>query len=353
MKNCPKCRRQCDDTQCETCNIVFADYERQKQEQTGQIYRLISAGELEKAKELAQRLSNEFPDSKGEFILLISNITRDLNIVGKYRQAQELFSKGEYSEAVLLLRNIRAFDPGLSEKVIALRRRAERHIGSSGKFEQAAALFEQKQYAAARTLLQQISSDDKQKKAADEYLAKIAGLKSSRLREIADCLDRSLFLAAGEKLEALNGIFPEVRKEQAPLFVLLARRKEISGRLTAAAHKAKAEKRWLEAKALYAFLLWQDQELRPSLQPCLEEIGRRTAVSLADCEEEDLAALAELGIIVDEQGIPRPLPPEPDQRAAAGTLANIAPVLASVAPLADWPSLPVNIDGQEVADFTA
>ncbi len=353
MKSCPKCRRQCDDTQCTTCNIVFAEYERQKREQTGHIYRLISAGELEKAKELAQSLSNEFPDSKGDFILLISNINRDLNIVGKYRQAQELFSKGDYSEAVLLLRNLKAFDPGLSEKVITLRRRAERHIGSSGKFEQAAALFEQKQYAAARTLLQQISSDDKQRKAADEYLAKIAGLKSSRLREIADCLDRSLFLAVREKLEALTGIFPEVREEQAPLFALLARRKEISGRLTAAAHKAKAEKRWLEAKALYAFLIWQDQELRPSLQPCLEEIGRRTAVSLADCEPEDLAALAGLGIVVDEQGIPRPLPPEPDQNAAAGTLANIAPVLASVPPLADWSSLPVNIDGQEVADFTA
>ncbi|MGR0480805.1 MAG: hypothetical protein ACTFAL_05210 [Candidatus Electronema sp. V4] len=353
MKICPKCKQKADDGQCGACKIFFADYERQKQEQTGQIYRLISAGELEQAKELAQRLSNEFPDSKGEFILLISNINRDLNIVGKYRQAQELFSKGDYSETVLLLRNIRAFDPGLSEKVIALRRRAERHIGNSSKFEQAAALFEQKQYAAARTLLQQISSDDKQKKAADGYLAKIEGLKSSRLREIADCLDRSLFLAVREKLEALISLFPEVREEQAPLFALLAKRKDISGRLTAAAHKAKAEKRYLEAKVLYAFLLWQDQELRPSLQPYLEEIGRRTAVSLADCEEEDLAALAELGIIVDELGIPRPLPPEPEDNAAAGTLANIAPVLASPPPQADFSSGPMNIDGEEVADFTA
>lgn len=352
MKVCPKCRRQCDDARCETCNIVFADYELRKREQTGQIYRLISAGELEKAKELAQSLSNEFPDSKGDFILLISNINRDLNIAGKYRQAQELFSKGDYSEAVLLLRNIKPFDPGLSEKVIALRRKAERHIGSSSKFEQAAALFEQKQYAAARTLLQQISSDDKQKQAADDYLAKIAAMKDGRLREIADCLDRSLFLAVREKLEALISLFPEVREEQAPLFTLLAKRKEISGRLTAAAHKAKAEKRWLEAKTLYAFLLWQDQELRPSLQPYLEEIGRRTAVSLADCEEEELAALAGLGIIVDELGIPRPLPPEPDDHAAAGTLANIAPVLASPPPQADFSSAPVNIDGQEVADFT-
>uniref|UniRef100_UPI0040572C74 hypothetical protein n=1 Tax=Candidatus Electronema sp. TaxID=2698783 RepID=UPI0040572C74 len=349
MKNCPKCRRQSDDGQCAACKLVFADYERRKQEQTGQVYRLISAGELEQAKEMAQSLSNEFPESRGDFILLISNINRDLNIAGKYRQAQELFRKGDYSEAVLLLRNIRAFDPGLSEKVITLRRRAERHIGNSSKFEQAAALLEQKQYAAARTLFQQISSDDKQKKEADRHLAKIEELKGSRLREIADCLDRSLFLAAGEKLEALISLFPEVREEQAPLFALLAKRQKISGRLTAAAHKAKAEKRYVEAKALYAFLLWQDQELRPVLLPYLEEIGRRTEVSLADCMQDELAALAGLGIIVDEHGIPRILPPESGKAAA---LANIAPVLASPPPQADFPSQPVNIDGQEVADFT-
>ncbi len=353
MKICPKCKQKVEGGQCDACKLVFADYELRKREQTGQVYKLISAGELEKAKELAQSLSNEFPDSKGDFILLISNINRDLNIAGKYRQAQELFSKGSYNETVSLLRNLKAFDPGLSEKIITLRRRTERHIGNSGKFEQAAALFEQKQYAAARTLLQQISSDDKQKQAADSYLAKIEALKSSRLREIADCLDRSLFLAMREKLEALISLFPEVREEQAPLFTMLAKRKEISGRLAEAAHKAKVEKRWLEAKVLYAFLLWQDQELRPSLQPYMEEIGRRTAVSLADCEPEELTALAGLGIIVDEQGIPRPLPPEPEDNAAAGTLANIAPVLASPPPLADFPSAPVNIDGQEVADFTA
>ena len=124
-------------------------------------------------------------------------------------------------------------------------------------------------------------------------------------------------------------------------------------RLTVAAHQAKAEKRYLEAKVLYAYLLWQDQELRPSLQPYLEEIGRRTAVSLADSEPEELAALAGLGIIVDEQGFPRPLPPESEHHAATGTLAEIAPVLASPPPQADFSSGPMNVDGEEVADFTA
>ncbi|MCW5200713.1 hypothetical protein VU07_02715, partial [Desulfobulbus sp. F4] len=137
MKVCPKCKRQSNDQQCDVCKIVFAEYEQRKRDQTGQVYKLISASELEKAKELAQRLSNEFPDSKGDFILLISNINRDLNIAGKYRQAQELLNKGEHGEALLILRNLKAFDPGLAEKVITLRRRAERQIGNSSKFEQA------------------------------------------------------------------------------------------------------------------------------------------------------------------------------------------------------------------------
>jgi hypothetical protein len=351
MKVCPKCKRRSNDEQCDACKIVFAEYEQQKQEQTSQVYKLISAGELEKAKELAQALSNEFPDSKGDFILLISNINRDLNIAGKYRQAQELFSKGEYSETILLLRNIKAFDPGLSEKVIALRRRAERYIGNSSKIEQAVALFEQKQYGAARTLFQQLSSDNKQKNEVVNYLSKIDAIKNGRLREIADCLDRSLFIAVRDKLEGLMSLFPEAEQEQAPLFALLAKRKEISTKLIAAAHKAKEEKRYVEAKVLYSFLIWQDQELSPALLPYLEEIKSRAVVSLADCAEDELAALAELGIVVDEQGIPRPVPLEKESVLAGEQLANIAPVLTSPASSVDFASISVNIDGEEVADF--
>jgi tetratricopeptide (TPR) repeat protein len=351
MKVCPKCRQKTEGDQCGPCKLVFADYERQKLEQTGQVYRLISAGELEQAKELAQRLSNEFPDSKGDFILLISNINRDLSIAGKYRQAQELFSKGDYSEAVLLLRNIKAFDPGLSEKIITLRRKAERHIGSSSKFEQAAALFEQKQYAAARTLLQQISSDDRQKQAADSCLAKIEEIKRGRIQEALDCLADSFYLAAQEKLTALRGEFPETAQELAPLFTLLAKRKEISAQIAAAARKAKAEKRHLEAKALYAFLLWQDQELRPALLPHLEEIGGGAVISLADCPSEDAADWADLGLQVTAEGFLKPSASAGGKEHAEAE--GIAPVLISLPPHPDAPSLPVHIDGQEVADFTA
>uniref|UniRef100_UPI004055AB5B hypothetical protein n=1 Tax=Candidatus Electronema sp. TaxID=2698783 RepID=UPI004055AB5B len=348
MKICPKCKQKTDGGQCSACKLVFAEYEQKKQEQTGQVYRLISAGELEKAKELAQRLSNEFPDSKGDFILLISNINRDLSIADKYRQAQALFSKGEYSETILLLRNIKAFDPGLSEKIITLRRRAERHIGNSSKLEQAAALLEQHQHAAARTLFQQISGDERHKEEAAAALAKIEEVKRSRIQEVRDCFGSSLYFAAQEKLKALISEFPETEQELAPLFALLAKRKEISGRLTAAAHKAKAEKRWLEAKVLYAFLLWQDQELTSALQPHLEEIDRRTVISLADCPPEDVAAWAELGLQVTAAGLLK----SAGQEERPETV-KIAPVLISLPPQPDAPSLPVHIDGEEVADFAA
>jgi tetratricopeptide (TPR) repeat protein len=348
MKICPKCKRQSNDERCDACQLVFADYERLKQEQTGQIYRLISASELEKAKELAQRLANEFPDSKGDFILLISNINRDLSIADKYRQAQALFGKGDYSEAVLLLRNIKAFDPGLSEKIITLRRKAERHIGNSSKLEEAAALLEQKQYAAARKLFQQISGDERHKDEAAKALAKIEEVKRSRIQEVRDCFGSSLHLAAQEKLKTLHSEFPETEQELAPLFTLSVKRKEISGRLTAAAHKAKAEKRYLEAKVLYAFLLWQDQELTSTLLPHLEEIDRRTVISLADCLPEDVAAWAELGLQVTAAGLLK----SAGQEECSETV-KIAPVLMSLPPQPDSPSLPVHIDGEEVADFTA
>ena len=350
MKLCPKCRRQCDDTGCGACSIVFAEYEQQKREQTSHVYRLISTGELEQAKELAQRLSNDFPDSKGDFILLISNINRDLSIAGKYRQAQELFSKGEYSEAVLLLRNIKAFDPGLAEKIITLRRRAERHLSNRSKLEQAASLLEQKQHAAARALFQQLSSDERHKEEAGKALAKIEAVKRSRIQELRDCLISGHGLAAQEKLKALHSEFPETEQELAPLLSLLAKRKEISARLTAAAHKAKAEKRYIEAKVLYAFLLWQDQELKPTLLPHLEEIDSRTVISLADCPPEDIAAWEALGLQVTAEGLLKPAAANQKGRYEA---ADIAPVLISLPPQPDAPSLPVHIDGEEVADFSA
>ena len=104
MKICPKCRRQTDSDRCDSCSIIFAEYEQNKTAQTAMVYKLISAGDLEKAKVLAHELAEKFPDSRSDFILLTSNINRDISIAEKYRQAKELYHQGDYREACLLLR---------------------------------------------------------------------------------------------------------------------------------------------------------------------------------------------------------------------------------------------------------
>jgi len=348
MKLCPKCKRRTGDERCDNCQLVFAEYEQRKQEETAQVYKLISSGELEQAKDLAQTLSNEFPDSKGDFILLISNINRDLNIAGKYRQAKEQFDQGAYENAVLLLRNLKAFDPGLSEKLISLRRRAQRRTADSGKFEQAAKLFEQEDYDAARKLLRQLTGG-KQQKDAEELLAKIDAVKKGLLRGVVDSAGSNFFNAARERLEALIRQFPEVKQEQAALLALLDKRRKISEKLVAAAAKAKQEKRYLEAKVLYSFLICQDPDLRPSLLPKLEEIGNQPAISLADGAPEELTALAELGIMTNNQGLLQVQFQEAGRNSEQAV--GIAPVLAVFPAPADQPSQPVDINGEEVADF--
>jgi tetratricopeptide (TPR) repeat protein len=345
MKICPKCKRRTGDERCDNCQLVFAEYEQKKQEETAQVYKLISSGELEQAKDLARNLSNEFPDSRSDFILLISNINRDLNIAGKYRQAKELLDQGEHENAAMLLRNLKAFDPGLSEKVLTLRRRAQRRTDDSSKFEQAEELFAKQDYDAARKLLRQLRGG-KQQEDAEELLAKIDAVKEGLLREAVDSVGSNFFNAAREHLEVLIRQFPEVKQEQAALLALLDKRRKISEKLAAAAAKAKQEKRYLEAKVLYSFLICQDPDLRPSLLPQLEEIGPQPAVSLADGAAKELDALADLGLAANNQGLLHVLVKE-----TSGQTVSIAPVLAVFPSPADQPSQSVNIDGEEVADF--
>ncbi len=347
MKICPKCKRRTGDEQCDTCEIVFAEYEQRKQEQTAQVYKLISSGELEQAKTLAQKLSDEFPDSKGDFILLISNINRDLNIAGKYLQAQELFKQGEHESVALLLRNLKAFDPGLSDKVISLRRRAQQRSDDDSKLEQASKLFAHQDYDAARKLLLPLKGG-KYQRTADELLSRIEEIKGALLREVVDSVGSNFFNAARERLEILTKQFPEVQQEQAALFALLEKRRKISEKLAEAAAKAKQEKRYLEAKVLYSFLICQDPDLRPSLLASLEEMGAQPAVSLADGAQQELTVLAELGIMADNRGLLKLLPQE---ALNSEQLTSIAPVLAISASLTDYPSQPVDINGEEVADF--
>jgi hypothetical protein len=352
MKTCPKCKQKTEKEHCDACAIVFADYERDKRNQTGKVYQLISAGELEQAKTLAQNLSIEFPDSKGDFILLISNINRDLNITKKYQQAKDLLNQGQYDEATVLLRNIKAFDPGLEEKIITLRRRVERYKHSQDKLQEAVDHFEHKRYSQAKKLFLNIGE---QHPDAQKYLKKIDTILERRIQEIQEALTRHLFNTARDKATALVKLFPEISQEHPALFKLLDRRKEINERLIAAAHKAKEEKRHLEAKVLYFFLIWQNHELKPLLFPYIEEIGEKPVLTLADCSSSN--EFNSLGFLLNEEGFLQPLPkdgeavdkPEENEKPRQ----HIAPVATTPESLADTINEPVYIDGEELADFTS
>jgi hypothetical protein len=127
--NCPKCRHKVIAAEfCSSCGIHFRDYAEQKAGKLNEVSGLLGEGRYEEAREVAGRLPIEFPDSRNDFLLLLSNINRDISIVEKCRQARECCDRGEYARASFLLRNIKAFDKKLDEKVISLRRRVERHL---------------------------------------------------------------------------------------------------------------------------------------------------------------------------------------------------------------------------------
>ncbi|MCI5221346.1 MAG: hypothetical protein D3924_01345 [Candidatus Electrothrix sp. AR4] len=355
MTTCPRCRKKTEEDKCGTCNIVFAEYAREKMERTGQVYKLISASKLQDAKELAEKLSLEFPDSKGDFVLLISNINRDLNISKKYQNAQELFNQGDYNQTVLLLRNIKAFDPGLEEKVISLRRKAEQHSGYDSKFEQAVEHLKKEEHGAAWTLFQQLDSQKhKHKDAVRMYRDQLKGIKNDTLEDISDRLGNNLFDTAYDMLNKLTQIFPEVAQEQAGLFSLLEQKKETCEILIEVAHKARKEQRFLEAKALYRYLCWQNHELKPKLLPYIEEIGSQAIVSLADCQLSGSIDFEALGLLVNEEGFLKPILTERKLTSAdysGKRLPYIDAVHLTPEPLADPPKVPLDIDGEEVPDF--
>lgn len=355
MKACPKCRKKTESDRCDSCNIVFADYAQEKMEKTGQVYKLISAGKLQEAKELAEKLSLEFPDGRGDFALLISNINRDLNITGKYQHAKELFKQGDYTQTALLLRNIKAFDPGLEEKVISLRRKAERHKEYADKFEQAVELFDKKQYGAAKTLFLEVQGHQRQGEIED-YLSRLDGVRGELIDEVVAFLSENNFNVAQEKFNEVLAVFPDAEREHAEIAGVLTQKNKINARLLAAAHKAREEGRFIEAKVIYSFLGWQSRELQAQLLPYVDEIGSKAVISLADCAQADIINVTDLGIQVRKDGFLDAVSAT-RQGAAQHTgtgahLIKIDPVHITPEPLADMPCEPVHIDGQEIADFT-
>lgn len=203
------------------------------------MYQLISAGELLKAKELAEKLSSEFPDSRTDFILLISNINRDLNIAEKYRQAKEFFDKGEHKQTALLLRNIKAFDPGLEEKVIALRQKAKQEGEYSGRFQKAVDLYEKRWYGEARIAFLKLQKHHPDDENITNYIQKIDRIKKSLLDEVIEILGENSFQLAQERFSKLVAIFPDAEEEYAAITKTLNHKKEINSQILDAASCAK------------------------------------------------------------------------------------------------------------------
>ena len=355
MEKCPRCRQKSDSEQCSSCHLVFADYEQEKMKRTGEVYQLISAGELLKAKELAEKLSSEFPDSKIDFILLISNINRDINIAEKYKQAQELFEQGEHEQAALLLRNIKAFDPGLEEKVIALRRKAKQEGEYSGRFQKAADLYEKRWYGKARSAFLKLLKNHPDDEKLTNYIQKIDRIKKSLLDEVIESLGENSFQLAQERFSKLVAIFPDAEEEYAAITKTLNHKKEINSQILDAAEVARKKGRLLEAKVLYTFLYLQNHELHPQLRPYIREIGDNALVSLAECAQYNLLDLNETGLEVKEDGLLERVITErqiTDKRYAGEGYAPLTPVDICTEPLTDSLYELVNIDGLEIVDFS-
>ena len=182
-KNCPKCNKKNEDVAvCQRCGINFDEYETTKQEKFIEIRVLLSENKFQEAKELAEKLPTEFPDNRTDFLLLLSNINRDISIVEKYKHAKKSYDDGDFTQTSLLLRNIKAFDQNLNEKVISLRRKVERYLQNEVNFTKAVELFFSGKYAEAKMLFNQIHGFGKQDEVA-EYLEKIGDIAKALLGE--------------------------------------------------------------------------------------------------------------------------------------------------------------------------
>ncbi|WPD23578.1 MAG: hypothetical protein SD837_03245 [Candidatus Electrothrix scaldis] len=355
MKTCPKCRQKTDAEQCPSCNLVFAAYEQEKMEKTGEVYQLISAGELLKAKKMAEALSSQFPESRTDFILLISNINRDLNIAKKYQQAQKLFDKGEHEQVGLILRNIKAFSPGLDEKIIALRQKAKQEGEYGGRFQKAVDLYEKRWYGEAKKAFLNLQKNHPDDEKLTNYLQKIERIKKSFLEEIIELLGENSFQLAQERFSKLIAIFPDAEEEYAAISKTLNHKKEINTQILEAAEVARKKGRLLEAKVLYTFLYLQNHELHPQLRPYIREIGDQALVNLAECAQYNLLDLNETGLQVKEDGLLERVITErqiTDKLYTGEKYVPLSPVDICTEPLADPLYELVNIDGLEITDFS-
>lgn len=361
-KICPKCNKKSEDTNvCQHCETNFDEYETAKQEKLIKVRVLLSENKYKEAKELAEKLPTEFPDNRTDFLLLLSNINRDISIVDKYEQAKKAYDEGSHEQATLLLRNIKAFDHNLNEKVISLRRKAQRYLQNADFFDKAVKAFDQGNYAEAKSLFKQVHGAEK-KEEITEYLAKIGDVANKMLEEAIEAVRNKQFDVAHEKFQTLQSTFPDMETEIEGYLTILNRRVEIKNDILAAAKKAKKEKRLLESKILFSYLGQQFPEFLPQIQPQVKEIGQDVVTSLADLKESAIVGISALGF--DEggegQGSYRPvadcrenvapdvITPDLDKNGQE----DIAPVVSNRENTVDSLSPPLEVAKEGVPDFS-
>lgn len=361
-KICPKCNKKSEDAAvCKRCGINFDEYETSKQEKFIQIRVLLSENKFQEAKELAEKLPTEFPDNRTDFLLLLSNINRDISIVEKYKQAKKSCDDGDFSHTALLLRNIKAFDHNLNDKVISLRRKVERYLQNEVNFTKAVELFLSGKHAESKMIFNQIHGFDKQDEVT-EYLEKIKDIAKAFLGEAIECIRTKQFDVGLEKFAALQSAFPDMEEEVDGYVAFLAKRIDIKNNIFNAAKLAKKEKRFLEAKVLYSFLGIQFPEFLSQVQPHLKEIGQEAVISMADIEESALIEFSGLGLDVSNEGQVSPYASEDSiEYVAADVTApdsdkdgneDIVAVASNRGSAADTIPAILEIDGEGVADFS-
>lgn len=333
---------------CPSCGLVFADYEHNKQQRIGEVYALMNEGDLEGAKKLAEQSGKDFPDTRGEFALLLSNINRDISIVFKFEQARRAFDQGDYPQVLLLLRNIKAFDQILDGKVISLRRKAERYSEHNHVFEEAVGAFRAGQLGKALELFGKIEGRSRESEVA-EYLAQIDRLKGGLLKEAVKLLKNNQFELAGAKLKELLSIGPELADQVTPYLAMVEQKVKIRESLITCATRAREQGRFTEAKVLYAYLAWQWPDLSGRFEPYAQEIGARAQVNLSDAEQQGLVDCEKNGLKLDANGF---CILDGSEGAPRQNVKKISVCVVNPEPLCDAPVQPVDIDGESVADFT-
>jgi hypothetical protein len=300
---CPKCNLKKDDpVRCSGCGIRYGEYETQKHQKLGEVYRLLSENKFADARRITEKLPLEFPDNRGDFLLLLSNINRDISIIEKCELAQQSCDNGDYARASFLLRNIKAFDKKLDEKVISLRRKIERFSQSSVHFSEAVDAMNKGNYGRAKTLFEKIE-DTRYLEEVSGFLQKIDEIRDEMLGEVVGSIRRNQLNGAGKNLDSLLAAFPGMESETEAYAALVSHQVKMKNMIRDAAVNALYAGRYIESKVLCLFLGMQYPDAREEVRPLIREIGDKAIISFAEMDEYGVVDMATLGLKSDDDGL--------------------------------------------------